>query len=221
MKVLSVQPHPRSLAMIAFSSARAAAARFSSPAWSTLCLAGVLAVSVTLPAHADSHAPHDPRGRWVTANGNLEVDIAPCGQALCGTVTKVLGNRSMSRDGAEMDPVDKRAALGMTLLRDFAPLDRDEDSREPTLSSSIAPSDVWQGDIYNRENGKTYRCQMSVSTATNPSGELVLRAYVGLPLFGKTQVWRRVDDGVSARHADLPPATQQNASQAAAQTASR
>jgi hypothetical protein len=32
---------------------------------------------------------------------------------------------------------------------------------------------------------------MSVSTTGNPAGELLLRAYVGLPLFGKTQRWVR------------------------------
>ena len=33
---------------------------------------------------------------------------------------------------------------------------------------------------------------MSVSTAGNAAGELLLHAYVGLPLFGKTQRWVRV-----------------------------
>lgn len=190
--------------MITFSLASrqsAVSAPAPASAWSTLCLAGVLALSAAGSARAESHAPSDPRGRWISANGNVEVEIAPCGPALCGTVTKVLGNRSMSRDGAQMDPVDKRPALGLTLLRGFRPMDDAQASSEPTLSPSIAPSAIWQGDIYNRENGKTYRCQMSVSTATNPSGELVLRAYMGLPLFGKTQVWHRAEEAPGSRQA--------------------
>lgn len=133
-------------------------------------------------ADAAAASASNPRGRWITANGNLEVDIAPCGAALCGTVTKVLGNRSMSRDGAEMDPVDKRPALGMVLLRDFVRTHEGE-------SDDATP--VWSGDIYNRENGKTYRCRMSMANTPGGTGTLVLRAYVGLPLFGKTQRWQR------------------------------
>jgi uncharacterized protein (DUF2147 family) len=123
-----------------------------------------------------------PLGRWITASGNLEVEIAPCGAALCGTVTKVLANRSMSREGGEMTPVDTRPALGMTLLKDFLPSSQDDTGK----------TTQWSGDIYNRENGKTYSCHLSMSTEPNAVGELVLRVYVGLPLFGKTQRWQRV-----------------------------
>ena len=54
-----------------------------------------MALATTYLASQPAQAT-DPRGRWITANGNLEVEIAPCGNALCGTVTQVLGNRSMS-----------------------------------------------------------------------------------------------------------------------------
>lgn len=145
-----------------------------------LGLVGLLMGALT--AHAQNPGASDPRGHWITDSGNLEVEVAPCGQALCGQVSKVLGNRSMSRDGAEMDPVDKRPALGMILLRDFQPM-LDHETGEATGQ--------WSGEIYNRENGKTYPCLMSVSTGSKPSGELVLRAYMGLPLFGKTLSWTR------------------------------
>lgn len=138
-------------------------------------------VAATALASAGAQAPSgqagaSPLGRWVTASGNLEVEIAPCGAALCGVVTQVLGNRSMSREGQEMQPVDTRPALGMKILRDFVP--ESTQGERPTR---------WEGEIHNRENGKTYACQMSVGA----DGGLVLRPYVGLPLFGKTQVWQR------------------------------
>ncbi|SDC28949.1 Uncharacterized conserved protein, DUF2147 family [Variovorax sp. CF079] len=151
---------------------------FSRPAFLALSLALTVMHAAAQPA-----AAADPRGRWITANGNLEVEVAPCGAALCGTVTQVLGNRSMSREGAAMEAADARPALGMTILRDFAPVDGGDAARPPT---------EWSGEIHNRENGKTYRCHMTVSTAEQPAGELVLHAYVGIPLFGKTQRWSRV-----------------------------
>ncbi|WP_398496272.1 DUF2147 domain-containing protein [Variovorax sp.] len=131
------------------------------------------------PAAFAQPAASDPRGRWITANGNLEVEVSACGDALCGTVTQVLGNRSMAPEGGEMQAVDTRSPLGMTLLKDFRP------------TAATEPGGEWEGTIYNRENGKTYRCRMSVATASIAAGELVLHAYVGLPLFGKTQRWTR------------------------------
>jgi uncharacterized protein (DUF2147 family) len=146
--------------------------------------AALLLLSTAFAAQAQSSPDAaDPRGRWITANGNLEVEVAPCGTALCGTVTQVIGNRSMAPGGGSMQPADNRPALGMTLLQDFKPIDASDASRPPT---------EWAGQIYNRENGKTYSCNMTVSTAGNAAGELVLHAYVGLPLFGKTQRWARV-----------------------------
>jgi uncharacterized protein (DUF2147 family) len=137
-------------------------------------LAAVGAALALLSATAWSQEA--PQGRWITASGNLEVEIAPCGKALCGTVTQVLGNRSMSRDGEEMKPVDTRPALGMKILQNLVP-----ETAEGQRTTR------WEGEIYNRENGKTYACLMSV----NPDGSLLVRPYVGLPLFGKTQTWHR------------------------------
>ncbi|WP_185545939.1 DUF2147 domain-containing protein [Variovorax sp. KBW07] len=154
--------------------------RSSGRSFGVLLLLSVTAFAAQ--AQSSSAAAADPRGRWITANGNLEVEVAPCGTALCGTVTKVLGNRSMAPGGGSMQPADGRPALGMTLLQDFKPVDASDASRSPT---------EWAGQIYNRENGKTYSCNMTVSTAGNAAGELVLHAYVGLPLFGKTQRWTR------------------------------
>ena len=112
-----------------------------------------------------------PIGRWLTDNGNLEVEISRCGEALCGTVVKVLANRSMS-GGGEMAAADNRSPLGMTILKDFA----------------AAGGGEWQGEIYNRENAKTYSCKMSLSAPDR----LTVRPYVALPLFGKTLTWTRV-----------------------------
>lgn len=119
-----------------------------------------------------------PQGRWLTESGNLEVQIAPCEQALCGTVVRVLANRSMS-GGGEMQPADPRPAMGMVLLTDFRASGQGE----------------WKGRMYNRENAKQYSTLMSMA---GPD-QLVIRAYVGLPVFGKTQVWRRVPAGAAAQ----------------------
>lgn len=112
-----------------------------------------------------------PQGRWITESGNLEIDVAPCGNALCGKVVRVLANRSMSAPGAELTPADPRPVLGMQILNDLRPAD----------------DGAFAGSIYNRENGKTY----SATVRPSAPDQLLVRGYVLLPLFGKTQVWRR------------------------------
>lgn len=137
-----------------------------------LLLGGVLVTPVSAAG-----AEATPAGRWLTASGNLEVEIAPCGQALCGTVVRVVSNRSMSNPAVEMK--DAPSALGMKILSDFAP----------------AGDGEWKGRIYNRENGKTYNCVMSLAAPD----QLKLRPYVGITLFGKNQVWQRLADTSGAK----------------------
>jgi len=108
-------------------------------------------------------------GRWITASGNLEVEIAPCGQALCGTAVRVLANNSMSAPGKSM--ASNVPGLGLKILRDF----------------TSTGDGVWTGYIYDRENGKTYRCRMKELD----SDQLEVHPYIGIPLFGQTQIWHR------------------------------
>lgn len=129
-----------------------------------------------------ARADADPRGLWLTASGNLEVRVEPCGAALCGKVSRVIANQSMSRPGEAMADGAQPAQEGMPILSDFLP------SASETAPDGRRVTTEWRGRIFNRENGRTYDCLMSVGEG----GELKLRAYVGLPLFGRTQAWRRV-----------------------------
>jgi uncharacterized protein (DUF2147 family) len=160
-----------------FAGARAAG---SSTGWRMTLLA-MAPVLMALPAQAEPAAAAAPSelGRWITGSGNLEVEIAACGDKLCGTVVKVLANHSMSKAGAEMVAADSRPALGMQILSDF----------------SASASGERDGRIYNRENGKTYDCLMALQAPD----ELKVRPYVLMSWFGKTQVWHRVDSALSQR----------------------
>lgn len=124
-----------------------------------------------------------PNGVWLTESGNFEVEIAPCGGALCGKVSKVLANHAMAGSGASSEssmnqgssmsaPSDTGAMLGRNILTDL----------RATGNGSF------RGSIYNRENGKTYDCEIRAVSADH----LKVRAYKLLPLFGKTQIWTRV-----------------------------
>jgi uncharacterized protein (DUF2147 family) len=162
-------------------------------------LPALAALAIAVIANTAAHAA-DPRGRYLTASGNFEVELARCGAALCGRVSKVIANHSMSRPGEAMQAADARDPMGLQLLSNFV-VDGDT-SAEPAQ---------WRGDIYNRENGKTYSCLMSL----DERGDLVLRAYVGLPLFGKTQVWQRLGGPESAASSSTRASTTTTAAGAA------
>ncbi len=152
--------------------------------WTWILAAGLISVLAASLSRTESRVPDSSqgngepaseRGRWLTESGNLEVNIASCGKALCGTVVKVLGNRSMSNPNATMQAADSRPALGMQILSDF-----------------VASGDgEWSGRIYNRENAKSYDCNMQLIAPD----QLKIRAYKFLPIFGKTQIWKRVPAG--------------------------
>jgi uncharacterized protein (DUF2147 family) len=144
-----------------------------------VCLfAGLLAACsapTPAPPPSASLAP-GLQGRWVTQSGNLEVEVAPCGKALCGTVARVLANKSMADPSKTLD---EPPALGLKVLSDFTP----------------GPDGLWEGHIYNRENDKTYDCLMTLAAAD----QMRLRVYVGMPLFGQTQIWQRVAPTMSEK----------------------
>lgn len=143
-----------------------------------VALALVAGLFIISPANSRPSDPSIANGRWLTESGNLEIDVSPCGDRLCGLVSRVISNRSMSRAGEDMPAVAGKALLQMEILSDFV----------------VAADGSWKGKIYNRENGKTYDCIMR---GLSPD-KLEIRAYKFLPIFGKTQIWTRVAESTEA-----------------------
>jgi uncharacterized protein (DUF2147 family) len=128
----------------------------------------VFAVLTALAFITTSQAtPAPPLGRWLTASGNLIIVIAPCGPALCGTVSEVRGNRSMEDIHKT---IAARTMPGMKIITDL-----------------VSYGDEWQGRIFNRETGKTYDCLIA-----RDGPNLKVRPYIFISLIGQTQIWRRV-----------------------------
>jgi uncharacterized protein (DUF2147 family) len=67
--------------------------------------------------------------------------------------------------------------VGMTI---FSGMQQDSDS-----------TNNWSGgEILDPHNGKTYHCKMELIN----NQEMNVRGYIGMPLFGRTQTWHRVND---------------------------
>ena len=132
----------------------------------------IAALSLVLVALAPVAPAAEPAGRWRSASGNVEVEIAPCGTALCGTIVRVLSNRSMADPSVELPNLP---GVGLVVLSNFLP--------------SASGDGSLEGFIYDRESRKTYACTMSLESPDR----LALHAYVGFQMLGRTQVWTRVD----------------------------
>lgn len=101
-------------------------------------------------------------GHWLSQSGQLEIEIAACGTSLCGTVIKELGPNNASA-----------SAIGLKVLSGLSPVSSQE----------------WKGRIFNRANGETYDCLMSLANPT----ELRILAYKDTPANGKEQRWSRIE----------------------------
>lgn len=128
----------------------------------------------------------DIRGVWMIME-EVAVDIAGCGHEgeLCGRIVWLRAPRDAAgqpkRD--EMNPLEvlqTRPLCGLTVLQGLRP---------------TGPYAWGGGTFYDPRDGGTYRIRLTLGTAD----ALVARVYVGVPLFGKSQLLVRVnrltDDG--------------------------
>ena len=133
-----------------------------------------LAVAAATPAFAV-----DPMGTWLTEPGTSRIKIANCGGALCGTIVWMK---------EPIDPETRQARL------DKFNADTSKRNR-PLMGVSIVigmkPTgpDKWQGEVYNAEDGKTYKGYITMQGANTLKLE-------GCALGGfvcKAQSWTRVN----------------------------
>jgi uncharacterized protein (DUF2147 family) len=148
----------------------------------SIVLAGAVMLS---PAPAIAGDAASPIGTWLTEKGGADVKIATCDVGkLCGSIVWIKqpldahGQPKVDSKNPD-ESLRSRKILGLPILTGFV---------------SSGDGSVWKdGFIYNPDDGKTYRCTLTVVD----DHTLRVRGYVGISLFGKTQVWTRVD-GVSA-----------------------
>jgi uncharacterized protein (DUF2147 family) len=111
-------------------------------------------------------APPVPTGSWLTQDGDAVIEIARCGDALCGRIAGI----RLDHPGDPM-PVDWRgnSQCGLTILAD-----------------ARAEGDGWFGRITDPSNGSVWHVRLAVGS----DGRLRLRGYIGIPLLGETQIWQ-------------------------------
>ena len=137
-------------------------------------LAAALALSTTALAVSAPAFAQDATGLWQTETNGGQVEIARCGNSLCG---KLVTSNHIKADPAVKDAKNKDASLrnrplkNMQMLYDF----------------TGGPTKWTGGKVYNADDGGVYS---GTITLTSPNS-LKLKGCIVAP-FCKTQTWTRI-----------------------------
>lgn len=139
----------------------------------TLCLLSVFVSPLTLAAN------HTPTGLWksiddnsgkprslirITENHGEYSAVIEKGLLATDTADAVCDKCTDARKGKRI--------IGMTIVEGI----------------KLKGDNYEGGEILDPENGKTYRCKMTLDETGN---KLEVRGYIGISLFGRSQIWTR------------------------------
>jgi uncharacterized protein (DUF2147 family) len=115
-------------------------------------------------------------GFWLTSDGKAKIQVYKAGDKYFG---KIVAGK------------DLYEANGQDLKRDVknsSPSKRDRTIKDMVILNNFQYKDgVWsEGTIYDPTNGSTYSCKIKLT-----GNKLEIRGYVGISLFGRTEIWHR------------------------------
>jgi uncharacterized protein (DUF2147 family) len=124
-----------------------------------------------------AQSPNDILGTWKNSSGKGHIQIFKQNGKFYGKVVWLKNSKdaqgNVKTDRKNADPAKRnQPLLGLVMLHDFV-----YDNGEWT-----------DGKIYNPSDGKEYKAYMKLQDVNT----LSVRGYVGFSLFGKTDVWTRV-----------------------------
>lgn len=136
---------------------------------------GFMVFTLTLSAQMESEAM---LGVWETGNGKARIKVDKTQDKYNGRIVwlREPNNEEGKPKVDKNNPDEKlrtKPLLGYSLLKNF----------------SFVEKKVWDaGTIYDPETGSTYSCTITMTDVNT----LDVRGYIGLSLFGRTDVWKRV-----------------------------
>lgn len=148
------------------------------------CIA--LAIMLTCGALGSSLANplESPIGMWKTVDDKTGAErsivrIESDGKAWSGRIMKSLDPRDDPKAICNKCPDSRKdqPILGMTILTGLTP--------------SVTDNRLWEGgEILDPDSGSVYKAKMRLS---NDGQVLEVRGFLGVSLFGRTQVWKRAE----------------------------
>jgi len=145
---------------------------------SPVCL--VLSLLIALPGAAYAETPASPEGLWKTVDDHTGapralVRIYRQGEAYFGRVeANLVPEEADARCSGCEDERKDQPVVGMVILRN---LKADGDS-------------YGGGDVLDPESGTVYSCLLRLE---GEGKRLIVRGFVGLSLFGRSQTWLRAE----------------------------
>lgn len=141
-----------------------------------LSAAFLLALLTPAIVHAQGNGAPSPFGLWLTENERSVIDVRPCktdSTKVCGKIHWIIDG-GMQHDSKNPDASKQGNPMcGLMIMHGF----HQNDAMN------------WiDGEIYKADEGDTYNASLQML----PSGKMLVRGYVGMPLFGKSQAWTRV-----------------------------
>lgn len=154
--------------------------RLSFPSRTRSCLAGLALLSWAALAHADG----SPVGTWWSFDDGgkqrkAEIVITERDGVLSGRIVRLLDGRSAKDLRCDLCD-DERKGAPLAGLEILSNLKADPDN-----------ADKWAGgQVLDPGSGKVYKVEMTV---LEHGQQLKVRGYRGVPAFGRTQVWTRIE----------------------------
>ncbi len=129
-----------------------------------------------LMASAAQNPADDLIGKWLTKDDESVVEIYKCDGSYCLKIVWL--EEPLNHDGTEKcdtnnpdDSKHKDKIIGLTIGAGF----------------NYKDGDGWRdGSIYDPDSGKTYSCKMNITDKG-----LKVRGFIGVSLFGRTEIWKR------------------------------
>ena len=116
-------------------------------------------------------------GKWTNSSNEANIEIFKKGEQYFGKIVWLKApkdeNGKVKTDLNNPDPnLQSKPILGLQILNRF-----------------VYDDGKWtDGKIYDPKSGKTYSCNITL----NKSGDLNIRGYIGVAMFGRTEIWKRV-----------------------------
>lgn len=138
-----------------------------------LAIAALMLIPV-LGANAAADDGDAMLGTWLTEDGKAKVKVYKCKDKYCGQIIWL--KEPKNEDGTDKTDVENpdeklrsRKLVGLPILWNF----------------SYSGDNTWEdGRIYAADDGKTYKCKITLE-----GNKLNVRGYVGISAFGRTTVW--------------------------------
>lgn len=118
-------------------------------------------------------------GLWLPSNGKARIHIYKENEKYYGRIVWLKEPNDPETNKPKLDKnnpeeeLRKKPLLGFIMIKDFA----------------YEGDGVWEdGTIYDPQNGSTYSCEITLKDANT----IEVRGYIGVSLFGRTDVWKRL-----------------------------